>query len=465
MKALLHANTPSSLGETLGVIPWALVPVGNRPLIEYWIELCVDLGIDEIQILLGDGGEKIEAYAGEGERWGVSITYAFEKECHSTTGFLARNPDKWADGLLQIRGVCFPARGERFEAEKLSTVPAACNRCEGGLLFLGADGDAIRRYISGAEQSLAAPDQLALETIDSISDYYALNMRLVGGESARYVAPGYEVTADGCLIGYNTIMPAAAEFTAPVMIGNDTRIQPLTDIGPNAVVGNHVVIDSRTELSDCVIVDNTYIGHSLEIKGKIVSANRLIDAETGTCVELDDPWLLDAIKPSVRIGDVLRSAVGWLISLLMALLQLLPYLLLRPFLPKATTRAERRIVCGRDARPVMMLTFEAVESGSRRLRFFRWLSLDLFPRFLLVLEGRLWLCGQPPVECKEWEERRKDVPEYLPGAVTYADSQPFHVCTPETELIDANYYLHVRCLAEDLRIFGRAVMYRLTRQA
>ncbi len=466
MRALLHANTASAIGDLLGVTPWALIPVGNRPLIEYWIELCVDLGVEEIQILLGDGGEEIEAYAGEGEPWGVRISYAFEKASDSPTAFLGRNPDKWAGGLLQIRGVCFPARGAGVSGEALATAPSVCIRADDGVLFCATDSDAVRAYIAGECQSDGEPPaELELVSIDSAQAYHALNMRLVGGESVRYVVPGYEVTADGCLIGYNTIMPASAEFTAPVMIGNDTRIQPLTVIGPNAVIGNHAVIDTQTELSDCVILPNTYIGHNLEIKGKIVSENRLVDAETGTCIELDDPWLLDAIKPSTRFGDILRTVFGWMIALVAIAVQVVPYMLLRFVLPKATTRVQRQVVRGRDSRPVSMLVFEAVDGGSWILTFFRRLSLDLFPRFLLVLEGRLWLCGHAPLADAIWEVEHKELAEYLPGALTYADAQPLGMRTPGAELIDASYYIHMRSLAEDVRIFVRAVMYRLTRLA
>lgn len=465
MKALLHVNTASPLGSILGISPWVLIPVGNRPLIEYWIELCVDLGIAEIKILLGDGGEQVEEYAGAGERWGVKISYAFEKAAGSPTAFLARNTEEWADGLLHIRGVCFPARGADFSGKALSVVSAASARTGNAMLFCGTDRDAIKSYISGEPTATSEHPELTLVALETAKDFHALSMRLVGGESTRYVVPGYEVTSDGCHIGYNTIMPASARFTAPVMIGNNTRIQPLTDVGPNAIVGNHVVIDAQTELSNSIIMDNTYVGRNLEIKGKIVSANRLIDPESDTCLELDDPWLLDAIKPSRRFGDVVRGLVGWLIALLVVGVQCVPYLLLRFILPATSTLIKRHIVCGRDSRPISMLVFEAIGGGSMQLRLFRRLLLDLFPRFLLVLEGRLWLCGHAPLSGEVWEAEHKELREYLPGAVTYSDSQPLDMRTPGTELIDASYYLHMRGLAEDMRIFGRAVIYRLTRLA
>lgn len=462
MKALLHANTASPLGDTLGVSPWVLMPVGNRPLLEYWIELCLDLGITEIRILLGEGGEQVEAYAGAGERWGVAITYGFEKDDAAPTAFLARDVEAWADGLLHIRGVCFPAREASYSAEAFASLPSGClwSDAGDGILFYGRDADAVRGYIRGEMDALAALPGLTLVPLETAKTYYELCMRLVAGECTRYVAPGYEVTADGCYIGYNTIMPASAEFAAPVMIGNDTRILPLTEVGPHAVVGHHVIIDAQTDLKDCIVLDNTYVGRNLEIKGKIVAANRLIDPETETVLELDDPWLVDVIRPAIRLGDAVRGLVGKGVALVAVVLQVMPYLLMRAMLPSASCRPVKRIVRGRDARPVTMLVFEG--GGGKRAALFRRLLLDLFPRFLLVLEGRLWLCGQAPLELETFEAHRKEFPEYLPAAVTYADANPRAMRTPEGDRIDAAYYLHMRSLGEDMRLFGRAVMYRLT---
>lgn len=461
MKALLHANGPSALGETLGISPWVLLPVGNRPLFEYWIELCVGLGIHEIRVLLGEGGEQVEAYAGTGARWGVAITYGFEKEGAAPMAFLARDVERWTDGLLHIRGPCFPRRAASFSAETLAALPAGCLRAanSGHVLFCGTDGDAIRAYING-DAALGTPlPGLTLTPLETAADYHALCMCLVGEEGGRYVAPGYEVTADGCYIGSNTIMPASAKFAAPVMIGNDTRIQPVTEIGPNAVIGNHVVIDTKTELRDCVILDNTYVGRNLEIKGKVVSGNRLIDPETDTCLELNDPWLLDTLRPVRRLCDAVAGSVGKLVALLMVLLQCIPYLVMRRILP-SSCRGVKKIVQGRDARPVALLVFEG--GSGKRLAWFQRLLLDRFPRFLLVLEGRLWLCGQAPLDMEAFEAHRQEFPEYLPAAITYADSMPRNMRMPESERIEAAYYLHMRSLAEDMRIFGRAVVYRLT---
>jgi len=52
-----------------------LIPVANKPVLYRVIECIRDAGIDDIGIVIGDTGPKIKKAVGNGERWGVKITY------------------------------------------------------------------------------------------------------------------------------------------------------------------------------------------------------------------------------------------------------------------------------------------------------------------------------------------------------------------------------------------------------
>jgi glucose-1-phosphate thymidylyltransferase len=52
-----------------------LVPVANKPVLFRVIEAIRDAGIDEIGIVVGDTAPEIRQAVGDGERWGVRITY------------------------------------------------------------------------------------------------------------------------------------------------------------------------------------------------------------------------------------------------------------------------------------------------------------------------------------------------------------------------------------------------------
>ena len=71
-------------------VPKALVPVAGRPMIEYPLLLLRHYGIREIIINLHHLGEQIEAYLGDGTRFGIEIIYSREPELLDTGGGLLK---------------------------------------------------------------------------------------------------------------------------------------------------------------------------------------------------------------------------------------------------------------------------------------------------------------------------------------------------------------------------------------
>jgi len=57
-----------------------LVPVANKPVLFRVVEAIRDAGIDDIGIVVGDTAPEIEEAVGDGQRWGVRITYVHQEE-------------------------------------------------------------------------------------------------------------------------------------------------------------------------------------------------------------------------------------------------------------------------------------------------------------------------------------------------------------------------------------------------
>ncbi len=76
---LLAGGTGSRLRPITHTGPKQLVPVANKPVIEYAIEDLREAGITEIGVILGNKGRKeIQSYLGDGSELGVEITYIIQ---------------------------------------------------------------------------------------------------------------------------------------------------------------------------------------------------------------------------------------------------------------------------------------------------------------------------------------------------------------------------------------------------
>lgn len=82
MKCLILAGgTGSRLFPLTHTKPKQLMPVANKPVLEYIVEDCSAAGIDEIGIILGTKGRReIQDHFGDGSDWGVDITYIVQGE-------------------------------------------------------------------------------------------------------------------------------------------------------------------------------------------------------------------------------------------------------------------------------------------------------------------------------------------------------------------------------------------------
>lgn len=77
MKGLVLAGgTGSRLRPITHTGPKQLVPVANKPVLQYGIEDLREAGIDDIAVVLGNKGrEEIQAFLGDGSEFGVDVTY------------------------------------------------------------------------------------------------------------------------------------------------------------------------------------------------------------------------------------------------------------------------------------------------------------------------------------------------------------------------------------------------------
>lgn len=82
------------------VLPKPLVPIGDYPVLEIIIKQLAWYGFDRLTVSTGHLAELIEAYFGDGKRWGVNIEYVREHAPLNTAGALRLVKDCEDDFLV-----------------------------------------------------------------------------------------------------------------------------------------------------------------------------------------------------------------------------------------------------------------------------------------------------------------------------------------------------------------------------
>ncbi|RYY03458.1 MAG: nucleotidyltransferase family protein [Gammaproteobacteria bacterium] len=107
---ILAAGLGQRMRPLTDTLPKPMLQVGGKPLLQYHLEALASAGIQEVIINLAYLGEKIREFAGNGERFSLTIRYSEEPEPLETAGallhalpllgdepFILVNGDVWTD--------------------------------------------------------------------------------------------------------------------------------------------------------------------------------------------------------------------------------------------------------------------------------------------------------------------------------------------------------------------------------
>ena len=87
---LLATGENRSLAPLTDELAPALLPIGHQPVMAHMIELLAAQGWRRLLVSLQQQAGSIEAYFGQGERWGVSLEYVVQRDALGTAGALKR---------------------------------------------------------------------------------------------------------------------------------------------------------------------------------------------------------------------------------------------------------------------------------------------------------------------------------------------------------------------------------------
>jgi glucose-1-phosphate thymidylyltransferase len=323
--------------------PKAMIPVANRPIIEYVIEALVKNGIREIIVVVGYRKEQVTRFLNQLD---VPVEVIVQDKQLGTGHALLCAESKIRDNFLLLPGDNYidPASIARIMdipnsmlvkehpnpsnfgvvMLKEGLVSKIIEKPEYSPSFMVSTGIySLKKDIFSYLQENDLPDSISSMINDGVQirgipaddwqdaifawDLLKMNRRLLhnldpareGTVSRQTIIQGAVRVGKGTTIGPNTVI------TGPVIIGNDCTIGPNCCILPNTSIGARVTLDPFTCIGDAIIMDDSSVG----------SHSRIIDTVIGERCALADHTSTGTESGLIEIeGIATRSEFGAIIG-------------------------------------------------------------------------------------------------------------------------------------------------------
>src|SRR5262245_47348338 len=103
--AILAGGLATRLRPVSETIPKALVPVAGEPFLAHQLRLLAASGIRRVTLCVGYLGDTIEAFAGDGSRFGLELSYSSDgPELRGTAGAIAHARRLLGDDFFVLYG-------------------------------------------------------------------------------------------------------------------------------------------------------------------------------------------------------------------------------------------------------------------------------------------------------------------------------------------------------------------------
>lgn len=422
MRALVVvAGTFPALRELTPRSPAPLVQCVDRPVLQHVVEYLVERGVSTFDFVLHESAREIEKFLGDGARWGSRFTFHLVCDPNYPYEPLKLLPDN-GEAILLVHADRLPLLPDRSVLEQQSTPDVLFYQLtaidpsshlpewSGSALlqtkvipFLpdNSTSELLEQHLRkfAGETAIAAIELLDFRRLEMLLEaqrWILDNSRGTTHLAAREVDPGI-------WIARNVTIHPTAQLTAPLFIGENSRIGAGARIGPNAVVGHGSIIDQRTEVIDSAVMPGSYCGEHLELDHVMVDRNRLLNGRLGTAVNVSDTFILSGLRSqehqhSVRsIVSRALAAVLFLITLPVVLLTGMVLLVVRRKSPMYRKLVAQIPVADENAplQTFSLYSFRNLSEGEPFSKL-RWILLDFLPALGQVAAGKLHMIGVRP---------------------------------------------------------------------
>jgi glucose-1-phosphate thymidylyltransferase len=348
--------------------PKPMIPIANRPILEYAIEALAANSVRDISIVVGYQKERIMSYFEDGGEWGVKISYIEQKKRVAMAGTayalsMVRKHIKGDFLVLPGDNIIGPKLIEDLLGEKAKNrivITESDMPSKYGVVELS--GKVVRNIVEKPEQHIGNLISTGIykfsddvfKVIDKVmkSDKYDLTsviqhmipkikvravkttgvwndvvypwdmlelnataLRKCASKTSGRIDKG--VTMKGPVsIGEGTIIRSGTHIMGPVVIGEGCEIgpsvciYPSTSIGDNVRMGAFSVVEHSVLMNDVILSAGSYLSHSVLGEGVEVGP-QFCASEDSVRMELEDEYRqVDRLGALVGEKTVIGSQVS-----------------------------------------------------------------------------------------------------------------------------------------------------------
>jgi len=317
---ILAAGEGQRLRPFTGLKPKVMIPIANKPILQYVVEALAASGVRHIIMVVGYRKEQVQDYFGSGEKLGVEIGYIVQKQQLGTAHALWQAKDVVGDSFLVLPGdniikpdtiaqlveakpsIILVKKQENISKYGVVTVrkgiveeivekpqEAASKLVNTGIYALD------RGIFEFIEEEVELPMALmnmiargyeiaAQETddtwLDAVYPWDILRLNDIAlGAISLSVAGTVEkgVTMNGAVsVGRGTVIRAGCYLVGPLIIGENSEIGPHACIFPATSIGDQVIISPFGQVRNSAVGNGVHIGPGSTLEDSIVDRGSVL---------------------------------------------------------------------------------------------------------------------------------------------------------------------------------------------
>jgi dTDP-glucose pyrophosphorylase len=307
---ILAAGKGSRIYPFSDSFPKPLLPIANKPIIQYQVELMATIGIKEIIIVIGHLGYEIVQKIGQGDKYGVKIKYIEQKstlgiahavgslESHITSPFImflgdiyfiTNSIDKLFQKMEEEALQCVLATKVEKDIDKIKrnfSVQVDENGYVSRViekprhLFNNLKGCGIYLFDLHIFDAIRRTPRTAMRDEYEITD--SIQILIDYGErvkSLNVIEEDMNLTYPQDLIDINMIELKRRNLGN--IVGKNAKFHSKSKL-VNCVIGNEVQITNSITLTNCVVFDNVIINSTSNLTQSIITPERIINYQGGS---------------------------------------------------------------------------------------------------------------------------------------------------------------------------------------